>query len=198
MSRKFYRKTKRLEVRPLQRKDFNAWILANSTMLPQQNTWDSENRDSSELSLKKFIALLKDQKAKRITEEFCDYGIFNIKTGELIGQIALMNFIRSVTQSSFLGYRIYNRYWGKGYAQEAIMAVVDIAFKDHQLHRVVAGIEPQNKRSLSVVKKLGFRYEGLSKRVVLLRDQWRDLSQYALTTEDLGIPWIGTIQKRKR
>lgn len=62
---------------------------------------------------------MKDQKQKRENEEFCDYGIF-LKSGELIGQIALMNFVRSVTQSSFLGYRIFNHYWGNGCAQEAI------------------------------------------------------------------------------
>lgn len=51
---------------------------------------------------------------------------------------------------------------------------------------------------LKVVKKLGFRKEGLSKRVVFIRGDWQDLVQYALTCEDRGIKWQGTVEVRKK
>lgn len=197
--RLFYRKTRRLEIRKLNLSDFDSWRKAYTSILPQKNKWDrAANRSSDQLTQAKFKSLLKDQELKRKKEEFCDYGIFIVKTGEFIGRVSLMSFVRSITQSSFIGYSLFNPYWGKGYAEEAVRAMIDIAFKDHGLHRVAAGIEPDNKRSIKLAKKLNFRKEGVSKRVVLLRDEWQDLVQYALTTEDLKIKWSGKINLRKQ
>jgi len=195
----YFRKTKRLTIRSLNKNDYNAWKKAYTTILPQKNFWDrTTNRPLIELTKSKFNALLKEQSQKRKTEEFCDYGIFLNNSGEYIGRISLMNFVRSVTQSSFVGYTLFNPHWGRGYAEEALKAIVDIAFKDHKLHRIVAGIEPQNKRSHKLVKKLKFRKEGTSKKVVFLRGAWQDLVQYALTTEDVNLKWLGKIKVRKQ
>ena len=198
MKKLFFRKTKRLQVRPLTENDYSSWQYAYSNMRPQKNEWDKEfNRPATELTKLKYKSLLKDQTIKRKKEEFCDYGLFLNATGEYIGRVSLMNFVRSVTQSSFVGYALFNPYWGQGYAEEAVRAVIDIAFKDHKLHRVVAGIEPNNKRSHKLAKKLKFRKEETSKRVVYLRNAWQDLVQYALTTEDMNVKWSGEISNRK-
>jgi ribosomal-protein-alanine N-acetyltransferase len=79
--------------------------------------------------------------------------------------------------------------------QEAIIAFYSIAFKDLGLHRLQAGIEPHNKRSLKVAKALGFRREGLSKKIIFLRGDWQDLVQFAITCEDVGIKWKGEAKK---
>lgn len=198
-SKLFFRKTKRLQVRALKPSDYAAWKAAYTSMLPPKNKWDrSTNRPLSELTREKFKSLLKEQEKKRKTEEFCDYGVFLNQSGELIGRVSLMNFVRSVTQSSFVGYALFNPHWGQGYAEEVVRSLIDIAFKDHKLHRIVAGIEPDNKRSIRLVKKLNFRKEGTSKKVVLLRGEWQDLVQYALTTEDLKIKWSGEVSSRKQ
>lgn len=198
-SKPFQRSTKRLVIRPLQKSDYQEWKLAYTSMLPEKNKWDgSLNRELHDLTKLKFYQLLKDQAINRKNEDFCGYAVFLKSTGQFIGRVSLMNFIRSVTQSSFIGYALFNPYWGKGYAVEAVNALIDIAFKDHKLHRVVAGIECDNRRSIKLVKKLGFRKEGVSKRVVLLRDEWQDLVQYALTSEDRKIKWSGNVALRKR
>ncbi len=195
----FYRKTKRLIIRPLQTSDYNVWKLAYTSMLAPKNKFDTSlNRKKTDLTKKMFAKMLTDQNSKRQREEYCDYGVFLKSSGELIGRVGLGHFIRSVTQSSFMGYVLFNRYWGFGYAEEAVTELIDIAFHDHRLHRVVAGIEPDNKKSIRLAKKLGFRKEGLSKRVVLLRGEWQDLVQYALTTEDKKMNWTGQIEVRKR
>ena len=182
---KFTRKTKRLIIRPLEKTDFESWNEAFLTMLPKQNKWDDSAKFKVD-NLKKanFNKIIKRAIQYRKKEEYCSYGVFLKSSGELVGSVGIGHFIRSITQSAIIGYKIYNQHWGKGYATEAIKAVIDIAFKDHKLHRVVAGIEPDNKASIRVVKKLGFRNEGLSKRIVYIRDEWTDLLQYALTTED--------------
>lgn len=101
----------------------------------------------------------KKNKLKRSKEEYFDYGVFLKDKNILIGRVGLGHFIRSVTQSSFVGYALFNPYWGQG---------------------------------------IGFRKEGISKKIVLLRGQWQDLIQYALTTDDLKIKWAGEVQMRKK
>ena len=199
MSKKFHRATERLVIRPLKSSDYLAWKNAYTSMLPQKNRFDSSlNRPLKDLTKLKFKNLLEHNKFKRSKEEYIDYGVFLKDKNILIGRVGLGHFVRSVTQSSFVGYALYNPYWRQGYAQEALKAIIDIAFKDHKLHRVAAGIETDNKRSIKLIKHLGFRREGISKKIVLLRGQWQDLIQYALTTDDLKIKWAGEVQVRKK
>lgn len=58
-----------------------------------------------------------------------------------------------------LGFRLIRSAWGKGYATEAAIAVRDYAFTVLNLTRLVALIEPVNKRSIRVAEKLGMKYE---------------------------------------
>jgi len=121
MKKLFFRQTKRLQVRPLSENDYSSWQRAYSNMRARKNEWDNAtNRPATELTKAKYKSLLKDQTTKRKKEEFCDYGVFLNATGEYIGRVSLMNFVRSVTQSSFLGYALFNPYWGQGYAEEAV------------------------------------------------------------------------------
>jgi len=73
-----------------------------------------------------------------------------------------------------------------------VRALIDIGFRDLRLHRLEAGIEPGNRRSILLARSLGLRKEGLKRRAVFLRDTWVDLGIYAVTCEDVGIPWKGT------
>lgn len=80
-----------------------------------------------------------------------------------------------------------------------VNGVLEIAFKALKLHRVEAGIEPQNKRSLSLAKSIGMRREGLSKRRLFLDKKWLDMAIYAITAEEKGVKSItGALTKNRR
>jgi ribosomal-protein-alanine N-acetyltransferase len=181
----FEHKTKRLIIRPLKEKDFEIWKKAHEDMLEPQNTWDVAHREHI-LTKARFKKVLAWNKKQRKLDRFIDYIIIEKKSGRIIGRMSLMDIARSITQSAFLGYSLFNNHWGKGYAEEAVKGIIKLAFNEHNLHRIVAGIEPQNKRSLALARKLGMRREGIARRVVSLRGEWRDLVQFALTTEDLN------------
>lgn len=190
-------KTKRLIIRPLNEHDYEIWKEAYTSMLPPKNIYDTANRKKFNLKKSDFKKLLAQNVKYRKTEEFLDYAVIDKKTGKFIGRVSLMNVVRSVTQSAFLGYGLFNNYWGQGYAEEAVNGFIKLAFTKYKLHRVVAGIEPKNKLSIKLAKKLGMRREGLSKNIILLRGQWLDLVQYALTCEDRKIKWKGEVSVRK-
>lgn len=56
-----------------------------------------------------------------------------------------------------LGYRLLKKYWGHGLAHEAADRVLKYAFRELQLPKVHAFIEPSNHPSVALIQKLGFK-----------------------------------------
>lgn len=62
-----------------------------------------------------------------------------------------------------IGWAIYQSFRGRGYATEAAAAIIDHAFSNYHIPRVVAFTDPDNTASLRVMQKLGMRtivYDG--------------------------------------
>lgn len=125
----------------------------------------------------------------RDQDRFYVLGVFEKASGQQIGFVSVMDVLRGMGQQAYLGYFINNRFWGRGFGKEAVLAMIDIAFRDIGLHRVEAGIEPHNRRSIQLARSIGLRKEGFKKRAVYLDRQWRDLTMYSATCEDFGIKW---------
>lgn len=68
--------------------------------------------------------------------------------------------------------------------REALTAVLRLAFGPLRLHRVEANIQPQNRASVELVRSLGFRREGYSRRYLKIGGRWRDHERWALLVED--------------
>lgn len=181
------RQTKRLVVRPLELHDYENWRQAYSMLHPAQNEWDEGPWKDSELTLAKYKKHLKALSDLRKKDKHYDYGVFRKDDGVFVGLIGIMNVSRHIFQNAYLGYRIFNNYWGQGYASEACRGAIQIAVKDLKLHRLEAGIEPHNKASIRVAKAIGLRKEGLSKRRLLVQKKWKDMLIFAGTSEDFKI-----------
>lgn len=63
---------------------------------------------------------------------------------------------------------------GRGYATEAMAAVIELAFGEVGLHRVYADIDPRNAPSLRVAERLGMRREGHLVESLWLKGEWVD------------------------
>jgi len=180
------RKTRKLTIRPLTAKDYRAWRDANLQMGPPRNKWDQGPKQPTEVTRGDFGKVLRFQKDVQAKDTFYDLAIFN-SDGVLVGFVAIMEVTRRISHTAYLGYRIFNNHWRAGYGKEAARAAIDIGFRDIKLHRIEAGIEPGNIRSVKLARSLGMRREGLKKRALFLRGQWVDLIMYTLTTEDMKI-----------
>lgn len=87
-------------------------------------------------------------------------------SGMLIGYCGIHKVkINDTEEKPELAYRIYKRFWGKGYATEAATAVRDYAFNDLKLPDIVSCIAHDNERSARVAEKVGLTYwkEGVFK-----------------------------------
>ncbi len=104
--------------------------------------------------------------------------------GDLLGIVSLQNIVRGPGQYTTLGYSAFAPFEGHGLMRRAVALGVDLALGELELHRAEAGIQPSNVRSLAVVRALGFRYEGLLKRLVKANGEYRDHELWATDTED--------------
>ncbi|AXI11016.1 RimJ/RimL family protein N-acetyltransferase [Oceanobacillus zhaokaii] len=102
------------------------------------------------------------------------FGIFKIKTDELIGTINLSQVLRGSLQSAYIGYFLDQSQNGKGYMTEAVKLILIYAFDQLRLHRIEAGVMPHNIGSIRVLEKAGFHKEGLAVKNVKINGKWED------------------------
>lgn len=173
-------------IRELGSGDYENWAQAYAMLGPAQNEWDEGPWKDSELTRAKFREMLREQVKHRNLDQKYSFGIFRQDDGVLVGLAYLMDVSRGVFQNAYVGYRIFNPYWGHGYATAAVRLVTALAFTKLKLHRLEAGISPDNKASIKVARRAGLRLEGLSKKRLLVNGKWVDLLIYAATCEDFG------------
>jgi ribosomal-protein-alanine N-acetyltransferase len=102
----------------------------------------------------------------------------------IAGVINISEIVRGLFQSAYLGYYGSFEHRGRGYMTEGLCLVLRHAFLKLKLHRVEANIQPQNERSIRLVKRCGFRYEGFSPRYLKIGGKWRDHERWALLIEE--------------
>ena len=112
------------------------------------------------------------------------FGIVSREDDRIVGRIAMSNVARGAWQNATLGYYVDGRRNGRGIGTEAVGLVIRFAFAHVGLHRLQAGVLPQNIASARVLEKNGFRREGVSLRYLRIADEWRDHVMYALTSEE--------------
>jgi ribosomal-protein-alanine N-acetyltransferase len=87
--------------------------------------------------------------------------------------------------SATIGYWIAEEFAGRNVTPISVALATDICFRELNLHRVEICIRPENRASLRVVEKLGFRYEGYRRRYIHIDGDWRDHYAFALVREDV-------------
>lgn len=104
--------------------------------------------------------------------------------GLLAGVININEIVRGSFGSGYLGYYALAPNHGRGYMRAGLVSVIGRAFRTYGLHRLEANIQPDNLRSIALVRSLGFRREGYSPKYLKVSGRWRDHERWALTTED--------------
>ena len=95
--------------------------------------------------------------------------------GRVIGQVHLSGVARGPFQSCNLGYALDAGCQGCGLMHEALQHVVAQAFSPQlNLHRIQAGVRPENHRSRAVLARLGFAEIGLARHYLFIDGAWRD------------------------
>jgi RimJ/RimL family protein N-acetyltransferase len=101
----------------------------------------------------------------------------------LLGDVAV--WLDDDALLAMIGYTLAPQHQGKGYAAEAVRAVVDWLFTVRKVHRVAATIDPDNVASARVLERNGFHYIGTARSAALVRGVWSDDARFEL----LGDEW---------
>ena len=107
------------------------------------------------------------------------------QNGELAGQLNVSSITWGSLSSATIGYWVSEKFAGQSVTPTAVALATDYCFYQLGLHRMEICIRPENKASLRVVEKLGFRYEGLRRRYIHINGDWRDHFCFGLVAEEL-------------
>ena len=107
------------------------------------------------------------------------YAIVLAGTGELIGICNLRGFFEQNRRCE-LGYALGSAWWGRGYAFEALEALLGHAFSALDMNRIEADIDPRNDASARLLERLGFRQEGYMPERWIVHGEKADTAFYGL------------------
>jgi [ribosomal protein S5]-alanine N-acetyltransferase len=115
--------------------------------------------------------------------------IIDTEGGGIVGKCNVASVVLGRFRSASLGYDSYLPYAGTGRMTEGLRLVVGRSFAPEAvggigLHRLEINVQPDNARSIAMAKRLGFRLEGYSPRMLYINGAWRDHERYALTAEE--------------
>ena len=109
------------------------------------------------------------------------------KTGELAGAIGVD--VNEKNDWAEVGYWIGQPYWGRGYATEALRAMLPWAFETFDLNRIQACHFTRNPASGRVMQKAGMTREGILRQRVKKWGVFEDIAVYALLRHEfVGSP----------
>lgn len=103
-------------------------------------------------------------------------------TNEFIGDIGI--HFKEETEQVGLGYTIAKQQQMKGYATEALQAIISLLFSQMGKHRVTASVDPRNLPSIRVLEKLHFRKEAHFIESYRMNNEWVDDAVYAILAKE--------------
>ncbi|MCM2674492.1 GNAT family N-acetyltransferase [Alkalicoccobacillus plakortidis] len=111
------------------------------------------------------------------------FSIFESDQSKSIGSCGF-NYIDSENDRGEIGYELSVDHWGKGYMTEALTELVRYGFDYYKLNRIEAKVETQNQASQFLLKKLGFKQEGLLRSYEKSKGRYIDLAMFSVLKED--------------
>jgi len=103
-----------------------------------------------------------------------------------IGDVAL-HWVSERDRTAEIGFTFDPRWQGKGFATEAAGALVDWAFTEAGMHRVIGRTEARNAASARVLEKLGMRREAHLVENEWIKGEWQSEFVYAVLEHE----WSG-------
>lgn len=133
-------------------------IFSNHEVMRYWSTVPLPNREAA-------VALQREIAAGNESETMFKWGIALRDSNKMIGTTTLFNLSLDNGRAE-IGYAMAHDYWGKGYMNEALKALVSHAFEVRELRRLEADVDPRNAASIRTLERLGFQREGF------LRERW--------------------------
>jgi ribosomal-protein-alanine N-acetyltransferase len=118
-----------------------------------------------------------------------EFAIVLKKTSEVIGGVAITGISNKTKKKvGSLSYWIGKDYQRQGFAFQAGLAIIDYSFKVLSLERLYARVSSNNRPSINLLEKLGFKKEGQLRNHDLNRftDKFEDRLYFGLLKKEFN------------
>ena len=116
-------------------------------------------------------AFIESTRARLLTNNGFECAI--VRDGRIVGMVGY-HFVHWDNRSTSMGYWLAAAEQGRGTMTAAVRALVDHAFGAWNLNRVEIEAAVENDRSRALVRRLGFREEGIRRQVERVGDRFLD------------------------
>ena len=174
----------RIYLRPPKRKDALKWqklrLSSKEFLIPWEPSWDAYS-----CTRRAYMRYLKNSYYLANMDRAYSFLIFSKKENNLLGGINIGSVKRGVSQSASIGYWIGKEHARKGYMYEAINILLPSLFIDLRLNRIEAATLEENSASRQLLKKIGFKKEGLLRQYLKINGNWRDHILYSYLNDEM-------------
>jgi ribosomal-protein-alanine N-acetyltransferase len=173
----------RVRLRVPQMSDYEAWAAlrmeSRAFLAPWEPSWppDDVTRSAFRSRIKRYIHDIEDDSAY-------PFFVFRAEDQTLLGALTVSNVRRGVAQMASVGYWIGRAFARQGFMTAAVQTVLPFVFEHLRLHRLEAACIPTNAASIRLLKRCGFRQEGLARRYLKINGRWEDHLLFALLAGD--------------
>lgn len=152
-------------------------VMANYDHLHQWSAWVNEN--TSLESIKEFY--------KRTLIKFAynedEIGLNIVFKGEIVGGTGFHEINRAC-KSAEIGYWLAIDSTGKGLVTKSVAKLLDYAFDEMKLNRIVIKCVPENEKSRAIPERLGFTQEGIEREAGWLHTKFVDHVTYSMLAKE--------------
>ncbi len=125
--------------------------------------------------------IIKDQLSEK-RKHIC-WTVREINKGDFIGLAGLVLSADRFKMAEIY-FKLLPSFWGEGYATELATRIFRFGFEKLDLHRIEAGVATENNKSIRVLEKLGMTREGIRRKILPIRGEWKDNFHYAILDEE--------------
>jgi ribosomal-protein-alanine N-acetyltransferase len=169
-------RTARLTLREFVKTDFDAvFAYSSDPRVTKYLFFGPRDQDSTADYLDGLLASQEEVPRTRF-----ELAVEEARSGRVIGACDLSVIERNVVD---LGYMLGLADWGKGYATEIALALVDAAFYDLRAERIISTVDVNNQASMRVLEKIGMRWEAVFRKHRRAKNRWWDCHLFVLPRE---------------
>ncbi len=106
-----------------------------------------------------------------------ELAVEEIASGRVIGACDLSLIERNVVD---LGYMLGTPDWGKGFATEIALALIDAAFLELRAERIISTVDVNTRASIRVLEKNGMGWAAVFRKHRRAKSRWWDCHLYVL------------------
>ncbi|SMX96674.1 aminoglycoside 6'-N-acetyltransferase [Brevibacterium iodinum ATCC 49514] len=162
------------QLRILSREDVSRFLL--------QDSWTAEVAETQIAKRIPRTGLETESRALALVIETAD-GLDSLEGSRVIGDIALWLEDGSEEKAE-IGWILDPAAGGHGFATEAAIAVLNVAFDHYGLHRVFAQMDARNTASAKLAQRIGMRQEAHLRKDWWSKGEWTDTLIFGMLASD--------------